>query len=232
MALPALNTPTYTLELPSTNEIVEFRPFLVKEHKILMSLSKSSYDEVSRVVKDVINVCTFNKLDLKNLPSFDIEYLFVNLRAKSIGEKIAININCEKCDTKIKTNIDLNNVKVIKSDKNISNKVLIRDNTGITLNYPKFEEIVKAADDISDKSQIFDLVASCIDNVFVDDKVYDDFTQKEAQEFLSQFTQDEFAKIEGFFESIPKVILHIESTCPKCEHVNKSKLQGLQNFFV
>ena len=231
MALPVLETPTYTLNLPSTEQEVKFRPFLVKEHKILMSLTNSSHDEVSRVIKELIDVCTFNALNLNNLPSFDIEYLFVSLRSKSIGEVIPITLKCKKCDTEIKTDIDLNKIRVEKG-KNIDPKINIRDNTGITLNYPKFEEIVKAADDTSDKSKIFDLVASCIDNVFVGDKVYDDFTQKEAQEFLSQVTQDEFAKVEEFFENIPKVYQDVEATCPNCGTLNETKIQGLQNFFV
>ena len=105
MALPVLETPTYTLNLPSTEQEVKFRPFLVKEHKILMSLTNSSHDEVSRVIKELIDVCTFNALNLNSLPSFDIEYLFVSLRSKSIGEVIPITLKCKKCDTEIKTEL-------------------------------------------------------------------------------------------------------------------------------
>ena len=230
MALPVLETPTYTLNLPSTEQEVKFRPFLVKEHKILMSLTNSSHDEVSRVIKDLIDVCTFNTLNLNTLPSFDIEYLFVVLRSKSIGEVIPITLKCKKCDTEIKTDIDLNKIRVEKG-KNIDPKINVRDNISIVLEYPKFEEIIKAADG-DNKVKIFDLVASCISKIINGSEEYNNFSQKEAQEFLSQFTQDEFAKVEEFFENIPKVFQDVEATCPNCGTLNKTKIQGLQNFFV
>lgn len=230
MALPVLETPTYTLELPSTQQTIKFRPFLVKEHKVLMSLSGTSSDEVSRVIKELIDTCTFKELNLNDLPSFDIEYMFVVLRSKSIGEVIPIVVNCSECKTEIKTDIDLNKIRVEKG-KDVSPKINLRDKTGIELKYPKFEEILNAADS-NDKTKIFELVASCISKIFTEEEEFTEFTNKEAEEFLLQFTQDEFAKVEEFFENIPKVFQDVECTCSNCGHVNKTKIQGLQNFFV
>ena len=230
MALPVLETPTYTLKLPSTDQEVKFRPFLVKEHKILMSLANSSHDEVSRVIKELIDACTFNSLKLEDLPSFDIEYLFVILRSKSIGEIIPVTVPCSKCNDELKAEIDLNKVRVEKG-KNINPKINLRDNIGVILKYPMFEEIMKAADG-NDKTKIFGLVASCIKEIFTENEVFNKFTLKEAEDFLLQFTKEEFSKVEEFFENIPKVFQDVEAECKKCNYVNKTTIQGLQNFFV
>tara|TARA_R110000824_G_scaffold376631_1_gene567759 strand:- start:1544 stop:2242 length:699 start_codon:yes stop_codon:yes gene_type:complete len=232
MALPVLNTPTYTLEVPSTGESILFRPFLVKEHKILMTLTDADAKEVSRVVSQLISVCTFGKLDLTKLPSFDLEYIFINLRAKSIGELIPITLTCTECDNKIKTEIDLNNVIVEKNDQ-LNSKIQLRDNVGLTLRYPKFDEIVNLADNL-DKTAIFNMVAKCIDTIFTETELYDskNFTLKEAEEFLLQLTKTEFEQLEQFFVDIPKVKTYVEAICDKCGKVNNSSLQGLQNFFV
>lgn len=230
MALPVLESPTYTLNLPSTDQSVKFRPFLVKEHKVLMTLSNSDSNEVSRVIRDLVDTCTFGSLDVRKLPSFDLEYIFVNLRAKSIGEIIPITLTCTNCKTQIKSQIDLNKVQVEKG-KQINPKIYLRDKIGITLNYPKFDHIVTLADD-KDKTKIFEMIAGCIENIFTEDEMYENFTVKEAEDFLLQFTKDEFQKIEDFFVNIPKVVQNVEEKCPNCGEVNKTKIQGLQNFFV
>jgi len=231
MSLPILSVPTYELEVPSTKQKVKFRPFLVKEHKILMTLAEADVDEVSRVIKQLIDVCTFNKLKIDKLSNFDVEYLFLNLRAKSIGELVKVIVNCE-CGNEINHTIDINKIKIDKK-KGISNKIQIRDNVGLVLRYPTFEEMLELFEN-KDNAKVFFTISKCIESIYTETESYerDSFTDEEADNFLSQLTKEEFAKIEEFFINLPKVIQDIEATCDKCGKVNKTKLEGLQNFFV
>ena len=231
MSLPILSVPTYELEVPSTKQKVKFRPFLVKEQKILMTLAEADVDEVSRVIKQLIDVCTFNKLKIDKLSNFDVEYLFLNLRAKSIGELIKVIVNCE-CGNEINNTIDINKIKIDKK-KGISNKIQIRDNVGLVLRYPTFEEMLELFEN-KDNAKVFFTISKCIQSIYTEKESYerDSFTDEEADNFLSQLTKEEFAKIEEFFINLPKVIQDIEATCDKCGKVNKTKLEGLQNFFV
>jgi len=231
MALPILDVPTYELEIPSTNKPVKYRPFLVKEHKVLMTLSEAEGSEISRVVKDLIDACTFNAIDVKKLSNFDIEYIFLNLRAKSIGEKVDIIVNCP-CGFKIDHSIDLNNIKVIKNEE-FTNKIQLRPGIGVIMRFPTFEENVEILDNLNN-AVVFDIVAKCIDSIYTDKEFFDRtmFTDQEAQEFLSQLTKKEFEKIEEFFLKMPKVVQHVETTCPQCNGLNKVEMKGLENFFV
>lgn len=231
MALPVLDTPTYDIVVPSTGESIKYRPFLVKEHKVLMTLSEADGTEISRVVKELIDVCTFNKLNVEKLSNFDVEFLFLNLRSKSIGENVDIVVNCP-CGYKINHSINLNDVKVVKSE-GFTNRIMIRTNVGVTMRYPTFEENVKILENI-DNAEVFDIVAKCIDTIFTDKEVYDRsmFNEQEAQNFLSQLTKQEFEKIEDFFLKMPKVVQHVETVCPECKGTNRVEMKGLENFFV
>jgi hypothetical protein len=231
MSLPILDVPTYELEVPSTKQKVRYRPFLVKEHKVLMTLAEADVSEVSRVIKQLIDVCTFNKLKVDKLSNFDVEYLFLNLRAKSIGELVKVIVNCE-CGNEINHTIDLNKIKIDKK-KGISNKIPIRDNVGLVLRYPTFEEMLELFEN-KDNAKVFFTISKCIESIYTETDSYerDSFTDEEADNFLSQLTKEEFAKIEEFFINLPKVVQDIEATCDKCGKVNKTKLEGLQNFFV
>lgn len=232
MALPKLDVPTYQLTLPSNGKPITFRPFLVKEHKVLLMLSESSSDEVSRIVKDLVDVCTFNKLDVNNLPHFDIEYIFMNLRAKSIGENVDVVITCMNCEEKYDASFSIENL-IVENINETSNKVKITDNVLIELAYPKFENVVELfnSDDIE---TIMDMVRSCIVAIYDEEEVYEakDQTKEELDEFLSSFTKDQFDKIEQFFVKSPKIVQIVETDCPKCGHHNTSRIEGLQNFFV
>lgn len=231
MALPVLDTPTYELVLPSTGKKIKYRPFLVKEHKILMTLVDAEDDEVIRVIKEIIDVCTFKKLNVDKLPNFDIEYIFLNLRAKSIGEIVDIIVNCP-CGNKIDHSIDLNKAKVEKSDT-VTNKIELRSGIGVTFRYPTFEETTKL---ILDKNveNIFKLVAACIESIYTQTDFHDrsTFTDEEAINFLSQLTKEEFNKVEQFFLNIPKVVQEVEAKCDKCGRLNEVKMEGIENFFV
>jgi hypothetical protein len=229
--LPVLEAPTYEIELPSNKEKILFRPFLVKEHKLLMTLSDTDTKEVSRVIKQLVDVCTFNKLNVDTLPSFDIEYIFLKLRSKSISESVDLVVNCE-CGEKIDHTINLEDLK-IENDNKIDPNVNIRDDIGVKMRYPNFEETIDIAD-TKQYDKIFDTVSDCIEAVY-DKNNYqkkDNFTSKEIKEFILNMTKEEFSKIEEFFINLPKVVQHISATCKKCNLTNNVRLEGIENFFV
>lgn len=232
MALPKLETPTYELTLPSTGKQVTFRPFLVKEHKILLTITEASNDEIVRVIKQLIDVCTFNKLDVENLPHFDIEYIFMQLRAKSISEVVDVVITCGNCEEKYETTFTIEDLKV-ENQKNKNNIVKITDKIAIQLQYPKFDSIIQLIDS-QDAEKIIEVVKNCVVGVYDEEQFYEakDQTPEEIEEFLYSLTKDQFALIEEFFVKSPKIVQEFESTCTNCSHVNKSRIEGIQNFFV
>ena len=230
MSLPLLETPTYELVLPSTNKKIKSRPFLVKEHKILMTLQDAETTEIIRVIKDLISVCTFEKLNVDKLPNFDMEYIFLNLRAKSIGENVNVVVSCP-CGNEIKQSINLEEVHI--ENKKIDNKIFLRDKVGAVFRYPNFEEMMEIYENINN-SKIFICIANCVDSIFTDKEFYsrENFTNEEADNFLSQLTKEEFKKVEEFFVNMPKVVQNIEADCDKCGRHNETKLEGIENFFV
>lgn len=231
MALPVLETPMYELELPSSGEKIKFRPFLVREHKILMTLSGADTDEVVKTINELINVCTFEKLDVERLSNFDIEYIFLNLRAKSIGEVVKVVVNCP-CGNDIDQTIDLNKIRVEKQ-ANISNKIMLRDNVGVIMRYPNFNEMMAILDNLNSVN-VFFVVSKCIDSIFTEKEYFErgQFSESEGDEFLSQLTKDEFKKIEEFFLSMPKVVQDVEADCSVCGRHNQVRMEGIENFFV
>ena len=231
MALPKLNTPTYELKLPSSGEKIRFRPFLVKEHKVLLTMSEAEDNEVSRIIRELVDVCTFKELKIKDLPHFDIEYIFMNLRAKSIGEVVDVVVNCE-CGTKIETNFNIEDLKVEVAEGH-SNKIMISDDVGIEMKYPNIDEVVGVF--ASDDSQkIFELIINCIKAVYDQNEYWDakDQTRAELEEFIYSLTKEQFDNVEKFFVTAPKIVQIIETDCPECKKHNVSRLEGLQNFFV
>ena len=231
MALPILDTPTYELEVPSTKQKVKYRPFLVKEHKILMTLAEADTSEVSRVLKELIDICTFKKLNIKKLSNFDVEYIFLNLRAKSIGENVKVIVNCN-CGNEIEHSIDLNKVRIDKKGS-LSNKIEIKNGIGVILRYPSFEEMIELYEN-KDNAKVFFTISKCIDTIYTKEDVHDrnSFTDEEAEDFLSQMTKEEFKKIEEFFINLPRVVQDIKVKCDKCGKLNETKMEGLENFFV
>ena len=232
MALPILEVPTYELTLPSTGKKITYRPFLVKEHKILLTLSEASDDETSRIVTDLVDVCTFNKLNVKELPHFDIEYIFMFLRARSISEVVEVVVTCVNCDTKYDSSFNIENITVEK-DEGHSNKIMLTDIVGIEMKYPKFDEVVKVFDN-NDTEDVFKLVKKSIVGIFEGDSYWDakEQTDEDLDTFLNSLTKEQFEKVETFFTTSPKIVQIIESDCPNCSHHNVSRIQGLQNFFV
>lgn len=231
MSLPKLNTPIYELTLPSTGQKVTYRPFLVKEHKILMTLSEADEKETSRVIKELIRVCTFEKIDPNRLPHFDVEYIFMNLRARSIGEMVDVIINCE-CGNKIDASFSINDLKVEKKEGH-SNKILLTDSIGVEMNYPTFENVLEIYSS-NDTEKIVDLIIGCIKGIFSRDNYWEakEQTKEELSNFVFSLTKKQFDSLEEFFVTSPKIVQVIESDCSNCGKHNISRLEGLRNFFV
>lgn len=231
MALPRLDTPTYELMLPSTGAKVKFRPFLVKEHKILLTMSEADNSEVARIIRELVDVCTFNKLKIKDLPHFDIEYIFMNLRAKSISETVDVVVNCE-CGEKIDTSFSIEDLKVVKPEGH-SNKIMINNEIGIELKYPSIDDVVDVFA-AKDNQKVIDLIIKSIKGIYNQEDywVAEEQTKEELEEFVFSLTKEQFDKLEQFFVTSPKIVQSIECDCPKCGKHNVSKLEGLQNFFV
>jgi hypothetical protein len=231
MALPKLNTPTYELILPSTGNKVKFRPFLVKEHKILLTMSEADNNEVARIIRELVDVCTFKNLKINDLPHFDIEYIFMHLRAKSISETVDVIVNCE-CGEKIDASFNIDNLQVIKSEGHNS-KIMITEEIGIELNYPNIDDVVNVFA-TNDNQKVIDLILKSVKAIYNQEEYWAaaDQTKEELEEFIYSLTKDQFDKLEQFFVTSPKVVQVIECDCPKCGKHNISKLEGLQNFFV
>lgn len=231
MSLPKLNVPTFELTLPSTGKKIKYRPFLVREHKALLILKDAEDEESIQIIEEIVDVCTFNKLKVSSLPSFDIEYIFLNIRAKSVGENVALLVNCD-CGNKIDYTMDITKLEIQKQ-KNHTTKIQITDDVGILMRYPKFRDTMSIFI-TRDQEKILDLIYSCIDAVYTADE-YTEITvdnKNELKEFVESMTQEQFQKIENFFETMPKLIHEINVICPQCEANNAARLEGLQNFFV
>jgi hypothetical protein len=231
MALPKLETPTYELNLPSTGAKVRFRPFLVKEHKILLTMSEADNNEVARIIRELVDVCTFKALKVRELPHFDIEYIFMHLRAKSISETVEVIVNCE-CGEKINTSFSIEDLKVVKPEGH-SNKIMINEEIGVELKYPNMDDVVGIFG-TGDNQKVIDLIIKSIKAVYNQEEYWpaEDQTKEELEEFIFSLTKTQFDKLEEFFVTSPKIVQTIECDCPKCSKHNVSRLEGLQNFFV
>ena len=239
MPLPKIATPTYELELPSTGETIQYRPFLVKEEKVLViALESEDTKQITTAVKSVIKNCILTKgIKVESLPTFDIEYLFLNIRGKSVGEDLDVNIVCpDDEETQVIVNINLDEIKVHKNDEH-SNKIKIDDSIMMEMKYPSLEQFIKSNFDFSDKNamdQSFELIASCIDKIYTEDEVWAsaDISKKEVIEFLESMNSSQFKDIEKFFETMPKLSHTITVKNPKTKVESEIVLEGLASFFA
>jgi len=239
MPLPKIATPTYELELPSTGQSIQYRPFLVKEEKVLViALESEDNKQITTAIKAVLKSCILTKgVKVESLPTFDIEYLFLNIRGKSVGEELEVNVICpDDGETTVPVVINLDEIEVQK-DENHSNKIKIDDSIMMELKYPSLDQFIKNNFDFNDKNamdQSFDLIASCIDKVYTEDEVWAtaDCTKKEVKEFLESMNSQQFKEIEEFFESMPKLSHTINVTNPNTKVESEVTLEGLASFFV
>ena len=236
MALPKLTTPTYELEIPSTDEKIKYRPFLVKEERILMMAmeSKSSAD-ITQAVKDIVLECTFNKVDISNMPMFDVEYIFLNVRAKSVGEVSKLKLLCpDDKKTYADVELDLNEVKVQVGEEH-TNKIELGNGMGLIMKYPTIDSFNESGIRDINPSNMLEVIGTCILQIYEEDgkKVYDpkDQTQKELTEFIEQLNTKQFKDLQKFFETMPKLKHEITIKNPKTKKESKITLTGLNDFF-
>ena len=233
MALPKLASAKYELTLPSTGDKVEYRPFLVKEEKALMMAQQAGdTDSTIRAVEDIVNACTFGKLNAEKLPVFDVEYIFIQLRGKSVGEKSFISMVApDDGETQVSLEINLNEIQCIKS-KDHENKIELTDSIGIIMDYPTLKTF--AGNESEDETEVaFSVIKKSIGQIYDAENVYtrNDMDEKELDEFIESMTHDQFQKIQNFFTTMPRVKHDVEVENPKTGVKSTVTLQGLQSFF-
>ena len=239
MPLPKISTPTYELELPSTEETILYRPFLVKEEKLLViALESEDTKQITNAIKTVIKNCIITKnIKVEALPTFDIEFLFLNVRGKSVGEELEVNIICpDDGETQVPVKINLDDIKVQKNE-NHEKKIKIDNSVMMEMKYPSLDQFIKNNFDFEGGNamdQSFDLIASCIDKIYTEDEVWStsDVTKKEVTEFLDSMNSSQFKDIEKFFDTMPKLSHTIKVKNPKTEVESEVVLEGLASFFA
>lgn len=240
MALPIMNTPVYNLTVPSTGQNIKYRPFLVKEEKALL-IAQQSEDTKIMVdsLKTVISGCVLDKIDVDNLATFDIEYIFTQIRAKSVGEIIELLFPCDEDHgedqdkAKLKISIDLTNLQV-EFPEGATKKIPLFGDVGVVMKYPTFETMTKMENlDVEDVDAIFDVIASSIDLIYQGEELFyaKEQSKEELLEFLYNLTNEQFQNLQSFFKNMPKISKTIEYNCPICSKHHSVTLEGMQSFF-
>ena len=238
MPLPKIATPTYELELPSTRKPVHYRPFLVKEEKLLvLALESEDIKEITTAIKNVIKACVKTRgIKVENLPTFDIEYLFLNIRGKSVGEDIEVNLICpDDGKTQVPVTISIDDVKIHRPEGH-TNKIELDSSLIMEMKYPSLSEFIKNNFDFSEENmmdQSFEMIASCIDKIYNKEEVWAaaDCTKKEISDFLESMNTTQFKKIEKFFETMPKLSHKVKITNPNTKVESEVIMEGLSSFF-
>ena len=238
MPLPKIATPTYELVLPSTDQTIQFRPFLVKEEKLLvLALESEDNKQITTAIKSVLKNCVLTKgIKVEQLPTFDIEFLFLNIRGKSVGEELEVNIVCPDDEkTQVTVDINLDDIQVQKNEEH-NKQIKLDENLMMEMKYPSLDQFIKNNFDFNEKNQMdqsFQLIASCIDKIYNEDEVWAtaDCTKKEVNDFLEQMNSGQFKLIETFFETMPKLSHTIQVTNPKTKVESDVVLEGLASFF-
>lgn len=239
MPLPKIATPTYELELPSTKQAIKYRPFLVKEEKLLvLALESEDNKQITTAIKSVIKNCISTKgIKVETLPTFDIEFLFLNIRGKSVGEEVEVNITApDDGVTPIPVTINLDEIKVTE-DKEHTRKIKIDDTLMMEMKYPSLDQFIRNNFNFEESNNIdqsFELIAGCIDKIYSEDEVWAaaDCTKKEIMEFLEQMNSIQFKEIEKFFDTMPKLSHTVKVTNPVTKVKSDVVLEGLSSFFA
>ena len=240
MALPMNATPTYSMIIPSTGKTVKYRPFLIKEEKALLIAQQSEEIPVMiDTLKNVIVNCTLDKIDTESLAIFDMEYMFTQIRSKSVGEIVDLYLKCDVDhgdDNKkavVKYSLDLSTIAVTK-DPEHTNKIELFDDVGVVMKYPSFSSLQKLKNlDTDNLDAVFEIVAECIEHIYTNEEVFYAKEQKpeELLEFLNNLTSEQFVKIQRFFSTMPKITKDLEYNCPVCSKKFKKTLEGIESFF-
>ena len=236
MALPKIDVPIYELTVPSTDEKIKYRPFLVKEEKLLLiAMESGENSDILRAVKDIVDSCTFNKMKIGNMPMFDVEYIFLQIRAKAVGEVSTLRVLClDDMKTYAKVEVDLNEIEVRVTDAH-TNKIELSDEMGVIMKYPTVDSFVEnKIDDIS-PANMLDVIITCIDKIYdkKGEEVFDakDSTKQELIDFVEQMNTTQFADVQKFFDTMPALSHEITVKNPKTKKESKVTLNGLNDFF-
>ena len=237
MALPKLTTPTYELEIPSTDEKIKYRPFLVKEEKILMMALESKQEkDITQAVKEIVKECTFDKVNIDNMPMFDVEYIFLYIRSKSVGEVSKLKILCpDDKKTYADVELDLNEVNVQVGEDH-TNKIELGNGMGMIMKYPTIDSFKDSGIKTINATNMLEVISTCILQIYEDEgkKVYDpkDQTKKELTDFIEQLNTKQFKDVQKFFDTMPKLKHEITVKNPKTKVESKITLSGLNDFFA
>ena len=237
MALPKIGYPTYELDLPSTGKTIKYRPFLVKEEKVLLlALESKDEKQVIGAIKDLLKNCVISRIKVDQLPSFDLEYLFLKIRAASIGEMINMTVTClDDNETQAEAQININEVEVLKPEGH-DKKIMFDGTTGIVMKYPSMQQFVEREFLQKDlkTEEVYDFIADSIDQIFDDEEVYDSSTttKKEFRTFVESLTTKQFEKIQKFYETSPKLSHTFKVTNPNTGKESSYTIEGLQSFFA
>ena len=240
MALPMMSAPTYTMVVPSSGVSVKFRPFLVKEEKALLIAQQSEDIGVMiQTLKGIINTCVLDTLDVDKLATFDLEYMFTQIRAKSVGEIIELIFPCDidhgedNEKARVKVSIDLTTL-IVEKDPNHNNKINLFGDVGVVMKYPTMDVMKRLENlDTNDLDKVFSVVADSIDYIYQGEEIFYGKEQKheELLQFLNNLTSEQFVKVQQFFATMPKIKKEIEYTCPVCQKHHRKMLEGMQSFF-
>lgn len=236
MALPILETATYELTLPSSDVQVKYRPFLVKEEKVLLlAMESEDANQITSALKDIVRACTFNSVNVEALPTFDLEYIFLNIRAKSVGEVTKLKLLCpDDKETYTNVELDLSTVEVQVDDEH-SNEIQINDKVKMIMKYPTIDTFDPSIDATKLKTQqLFDIIANTVYEIYDGETLHkaSDYSREEMNAFIESLTSDHFAKIQKFFNTMPRLQHELEIENPKTKVKSKVMLSGLQSFFV
>ena len=237
MALPTLDLPTYELKVPSTGKTIKYRPFLVKEEKVLLLALETGDDKaIQDAVKNLLKGCIVSRIKIENLSTFDLEYIFLKIRAAAVGEIVEMEVTClDDNETKVKYNLNLDEVEVIFPEGH-SSKIMLTDTTGLIMKYPSFDRFVETSvsGKVLSNDDIFDIVAESIDQIFQGEEVYDSSTtsKKEFRQFVEQLTNKQFEELEKFFETAPKLSHQFKVVNPNTGVESTFTIEGLANFFA
>ena len=233
MALPRVNNPTYTLELPSTGKEIKYRPFLVKEQKVLMMAQDTKNEsELANAMGQLVSACTFGEIDADSSPMFDIEYIFLKIRTKSVGSNVKLNVTCpDDGETQVQVELDLDDVVVNMLDDH-TNETQITDDIKIIFRYPVLRDITNLKENSNDVDRIFHVLGKCIDEIHFGDDIYrrSDMTENDIGDFIDQLSSLQFEKLSEFFNGMPKLRHVIQVTNPKTKKKSEVVLEGLESF--
>lgn len=244
MALPKLDVPTYEVNLISTGKPIRFRPFLVKEQKLFLMASESDDpNEVIKTIRQVLKNCILDEVDIDSLPTFDLEYLFMNLRARSVEEVVDLRYRCnnmvhdengeeKRCGGEFEFSLNLLEIQPTKNPRH-TNRINITENLGVCFRYPTFE-MVQKYENLSENEVMLNVLVDCIDYIYDKENLYyaKDSTREELQDFIENLQQKDVEKFEVFFETIPEIKKNVDFKCGKCGYEETITLKGIQNFFV